>query len=95
MALSLHISSKHFIEIGLRWFTTPCNSFSNQRKLFDLDKKHMMHQKYESNRLKYAILDLKNYDLKKKSKYEQKPQVDSNSWSAIYNPYTLTTELYK
>lgn len=54
-----------------------------------------MHQKYESNRLKYAIFDLKNYDLKKKSKYEQKPQVDSNSWSAIYNPYTLTTELYK
>lgn len=28
------------------------------------------------------------------SKYEQKPEVDLNSWSAVHKPDTLTTELY-
>lgn len=28
------------------------------------------------------------------SKYEQTPQTDPNSWSAVHNPHTLTTELW-
>lgn len=54
----------------------------------------MMNEKYASQIGKiYAISETKLWLKKARfGKYEQKPQVDSNSWSVVDKPDTSTTD---